>query len=271
MKFNIAVVQFAIKQFSPIDNLKKAEKFIKKASKKASVIVFPEDFITGPILGNSKFVDFNKKYSKHFQKLAKQYSIDIVTGSFIEGDGKDWFNTTYYIDAKGKIKGRYRKINLWHPERRYLKPGNLINIFHTKYGKTGLIICWDLIYPEVFREMVKKGVKIVYCPSFWTKQDAGIGMKYDKDAEIKSVNSLCTTRAFENEIVLVYVNAAEKIKTGKISDDLIGQSQITVPFKGVLKKLEHNKEQMFIQEVDSAIIEDAEKEYKIRKDLQKMI
>jgi len=271
MKFKIAVVQFEIKQFLPIENLKKAENFIKYASKKAHIIVFPEDFITGPLLGNDKYVDFNRKYRDYFQKLAKKYSIDIVTGSFIEGDGKDWFNTTYYIDSKGKIKGKYRKVNLWHPERRYLTSGNEISVFNTRYGKAGLIICWDLIYPEIFRKMVQRGVKIVYCLSFWSKKDAGVGTKYDKDAEIKSVNSLCIARAFENEIVLVYANAAGKFKHGRISDDLIGQSQITVPFKGILKKVKHNKEQMFICEINSKVLEDAEKVYKIRKDLQKLI
>lgn len=52
MKINIAVVQFYITQLSPEINLKRAETFVKKASHlKADVIVFPEDFITGPILG----------------------------------------------------------------------------------------------------------------------------------------------------------------------------------------------------------------------------
>ena len=196
------------------------------------------------------------------------YKIYIIPGSIIEKTAKGLFNTAYYIDSKGKIKGRYRKINLWIPERKYLTPGNKISVFNTKFGKAGLIICWDLIFPEIFREMVKKGVKIVYCPSFWTKQDAGIGMKYDKDAEIKNVNSLCTARAFENEIVLVYANAAGKLKVGKISDDLIGQSQITAPFKGSFKIFKHNREGMFLQDVNTDILSDAEKVYKIRKDLK---
>ena len=52
---------------------------------------------------------------------------------------------------------------------------------------------------------------------------------------------------------------------------LIGQSQITVPFKGALRRLDHNKEEMFIQEIDTSILKDAEKAYKIRNDLRKRI
>lgn len=272
MKFKIAVVQFEIKQFSPEENLKKAEEFIRKAaSSKAQIIVFPEDFVTGPVMKKKEFVDFDGKYAKHFQKLAKKYSIDIVPGSWIEGDTQGWYNTAYYIDASGKIKGRYRKINLWLPERKYLTPGNEISVFNTKFGKVGLIICWDLVFPELFRRMVKKGINIIFSPSYWCYGDAGKGVKYDANSEIKFVDSLCVGRAFENEIIFVYCNSAGKFKFDKFRDTLIGHSQITVPFKGTIKKLNHNKEEMFIQEIDTNILKDAERSYKIREDLKKRI
>jgi len=265
MKFRIAVVQFKIKQFSPEDNLKKAEEFTKKAAySKAQVIVFPEDFITGPIMKKKKFVDFNGKYIRHFQNLAKKYSIDIVSGSWIEGDTRGWYNTSYYIDRSGKINGKYRKINLWLGERSYITPGNKISVFNTKFGRAGLIICWDLAFPEIFRKMVNMGVRIVYCPSLWYLTYKGkIWKNY---AEKRHVDSLCVSRAFENEIILVYCNVSGKVK---FSEFALGRSQITVPFIGPLKRLEHNKEEMFIQEVDMTILKEAEKSYNIREDLKK--
>ena len=83
------------------------------------------------------------------------------------------------------------------------------------------------------------------------------------------MNALCTTRAFENEIVLVYANAAGNGTVGEHLETLIGRSQITVPFKGVLQSVNHNKEEMFYQEIDTAILADAEESYEIRKDLLK--
>jgi len=65
MKFKIAVVQFSIKQFAPEANLKKAEHYIKKASSKADIIVFPEDFVTGSIEGKKELIDTNNKYRKN--------------------------------------------------------------------------------------------------------------------------------------------------------------------------------------------------------------
>ncbi|MBI4451496.1 carbon-nitrogen hydrolase family protein [Candidatus Woesearchaeota archaeon] len=270
MRFKIAVVQFDIKQFSPMENLRRAENFVKKAARsKAHLVVFPEDFITGPIAGKTEFADSAKKYRDKFRQLAKKYKIDVVPGSFIEKDRKGLYNTTYYVDSRGTVKGQYRKINLWHPERTYLSPGYEVPVFKTRYGKIGLMICWDLMFPELFRKMVTQGVDLIICPSYWCYGDAGKGVKYDPNSEIKLVDSLCVARAFENEIIFVYCNAAGKLQLENFEDTLIGHSQITVPFQGALKKLAHNRQEMFMQEVDTALLKDAEKAYKIRQSLKK--
>ncbi len=269
MKLTIAVVQFAIEQFAPQANLAKAEQFIRAAvAQHAQLIVFPEDFVTGPLSGNKNYVDYDGQYVKHFQHLAVQYAIAIVPGSIIEGDAAGLYNTSYYIASSGEILGKYRKVHLWLPERSYITAGSDHPVFATDYGKIGLIICWDLMFPEVFRTMVQADVSIVICPSYWCFEDAGAGMKHDANAEVKLVNALCVTRAFENELVLVYANAANSEKNDGAEEHLIGRSQITVPFKGAVSHLEHNREAMFVQEIDTAILQDAAQAYEIRKDLR---
>jgi predicted amidohydrolase len=270
MKFKIAVVQFNIKQFDVKKNLQNAENYIVEASKsKANIIVFPEDFITGPVMGQMEYADSNKKYVSYFKNLAKKYKIDIVTGSIIEKEEKGTYNVTYYVDSKGNIKSSYKKINLWIPERRYLTSGNEVSVFNTKYGKIGLIICWDLIFPEIFRKLAKKGVKIIICPSYWCLGDSGKGINIDANSEKKLIDALSVARAFENEIVFVFCNAAGHLEyLNKKIDTLVGHSQITMPFKGAVQKLNHNKQEMFIQEIDTKILDLAEKAYKIKKDLK---
>jgi predicted amidohydrolase len=268
MQIKIAVVQFEIQQFAPEENLKKAERFIQEASTTAQMIVFPEDFVVGPLKGRREFIDSEGQYVKHFQQLAARYEIDIVAGSILEGHSSGLYNTTYYIDSAGTIRGRYRKVNLWLSERSYITPGNEPCVFDTSYGKVGLIICWDLMFPEIFRAMVRQGVEVVICPSYWCLEDAGVGIKHDAQSEIKLVNALCVTRAFENEIVLVYANAAGTLRYEEKNSTLIGQSQVTLPFKGAVGSLNHNREAMFIQEVDTRILADAEIAYHIKQDLK---
>ena len=272
MLIKVAVVQFEISRFAPQENLEKAEQFIQQAAaQEADLIVFPEDFIAGPLDGRVDLADFDQQYVKHFQKLAAQYHIDIVPGSIIEGDENGLYNTTYYIDRDGTILSQYRKLNLWLPERSYITPGNDISVFETRLGRVGLIICWDLMFPEIFREMVSEGVEMVICPSYWCLEDAGKGQKLNQYAEVTLVNALCIARAFENEIVLVYANAAGKQVSGQNTSTLIGQSQITVPFKGSLDVAMDNFETMLVEEVDLDVLSIAEEAYEIRSDLQKDI
>lgn len=277
MQINIAVVQFGVQPFAPAETLAEAElrvqqalvrveQFIRKASSRADIIVFPENFLT-VVLGDKVLADYESRYIQHFQQLAAKYNIDLVPGSFIEGDPDGLYNTTYYIDKTGTIRGRYRKIHLWHTEKSLLTPGNAVSVFDTQYGRVGLIICWDLMFPEVFRAMLQQGVEIVICPSFWSFEDAGIGLKYNPYAEVTLVDALCTARAFENEIILVFANAAGKCVGPEGILQLIGHSQITTPFTGPLHVLSHSDQEMFIQSVDTAMLRDTEEAYSIKKDL----
>ncbi len=277
MQINIAVVQFGMQPFAPAETLAEAELrvqqaltrmelFIKEASSRADIIVFPEYFLS-VVLEDKVLADYESRYVQHFQHLAAKYSIDLVPGSFTEGDEDGLYNTTYYIDKTGTIRGKYRKINLWHTERPFVTPGNATSVFDTQYGRVGLIICWDLMFPEIFRSMLRQNVEIVICPSFWCFEDAGIGLKYDPNAEIKLVDALCTARAFENEIILVYANAGGKFLGSQGILRLIGHSQITTPFTGPLHILPHSNQEMFIQSVDTFILKDTEDSYTIRKDL----
>jgi predicted amidohydrolase len=270
MQINIAVVQFEIAQFAPEQNLARAEAFIQQAvAQQAQIIVFPEDFIVGPLLGRIDLADFAGEYVRHFQNLASKYDLDIVPGSIIEGDETGLYNTAYYLDRSGEILGRYRKVNLWLPERSYIDPGKQAVVCQTRFGPIGLAICWDLAFPELFRAMLAEGAEIVLCPSYWCYEDAGIGTRHNPQAEITFVDALCTARAFEQEIILVYANAAGELRVENEHGTLIGHSQITAPFKGVLQRCEHNRETLFVQTVDTALLSDAETAYEIRQDLRK--
>ncbi len=172
------------------------------------------------------------------------------------------------MSRRGKIRARYRKVNLWLSERKYISPGNEIAVFNTPWGKMGLIICWDLIFPEIFRKMVQRGVRIVCCPSYWLKGKGGLVEPINPAAEEELVDALCSARAFENEIVLVYCNAAGEFSTPGFIDELIGHSQVVVPLQGVVKKLSHNNEEMIVTEIDLQNVVLAEKVYRLRQDLK---
>jgi len=215
-----------------------------------------------------EFLDSEKNLNV-FKKLAKKYKIDIIPGSMITKTGSRLYNVSCYIDSKGKVLSKYEKVHLWSTEKKKFRPGDSVSVFDTRYGRVGLIICWDAMFPEIFREMMKKKVEIVFCPSYWCYEDAGKGVKYNKKSEEKLIDSLCVDRAFEEEIVFVFCNASGTNKISKKGESLVGHSQVTIPFKGIVKKFNHNREGMFVAEIDSEIIKDAEKAYGIKRELRK--
>src|SRR5579885_273361 len=94
MQITIAVVQFEIAQFAPETNLARAERFIQEAvTQHADIILFPEDFVMGPLNGRADLADFSKRYVKHFQELAVRYHVDLVPGSIIEGEETGLYTT----------------------------------------------------------------------------------------------------------------------------------------------------------------------------------
>jgi len=257
----IALAQMEVVQGDIQANIAKMEKFILYAKrKKADVIVFPEDSLTGVAKGRPELVDSEGRFRKLFSALARQNSIDIVAGSFIESYNGKWYNTACYFDYNGRLLAAYRKITLWHSEREYLERGSEVSVFDTKFGRAGLAICWDLSNPGIFRKMAKRGASVIFVPSFWS--DAGIS---NRETESRNIDALCHVRAFENECAIAYANAAGKLAP---NDTLVGHSQLVVPIKGAIKRLTHNREALAVADVPMGVLERAAGVYRIKRDIQ---
>lgn len=180
-------------------------------------------------------------------------------------------NTAYFISNTGEILGEYTKKNLWGPtERAHLSSSGREPhpAFDTPLGKVGLLICWDLAFPEAFRELIAQDAKLILMPMFWTLSDASdAGLRHNPTAEALLVDSMSTARAFENTCALVVANCAGRpAKPGKLAVYL-GHSQICLPFVGPIAKLDGVGEGMIVADVDMQILEDAEDNYQVRKDM----
>ncbi len=252
MSCRIALVQFQIAHLDRDLNIERIEKFIQQAvMQSAQVIVFPEDCMTGSIFGDLSRLDTTGEARDLFQELAKKYQIDIVTGSVMEGTPEGNFNTSYYVDARGSVLGMYCKNHLYPSEHRFLQPGHEVPVFETAYGKAGMVICWDMLFPEIFQRLKAQGVQLIYCPSYWYREIAELMAELNPFSEEQQLDALCIVRAIEANAVLVYVNAAgvQTYADGS-KDTLIGHSQVVMPVIGPLHKLEHHEEELIVQEVD---------------------
>lgn len=153
------------------------------------------------------------------------------------------------------------------PERDHLTSSSHAphEVFDTPIGKVGLLICWDLAFPEAFRELIAAGAKIIIIPTFWTLNDCNAaGLARNPASEALFLDSMLTARAFENTCAIVFANAG-----GPPGKGYAGLSQVTVPFVGPLAKLGSAAEGMIVVDVDMQTLEDAEANYQIRADIRR--
>jgi predicted amidohydrolase len=272
MKIRIALAQMPIQKHCAATNLATAESYIKQAKRqRAQLVALPEDFVLGPLAGRVELADGKGQYRQAMQAMAKTYGIDLIAGSIIEQTKHGLKNRAYYFDAQGRQLACYEKVNLWLTERTYIKAGTQAVVAKTRFGKIGLTICWDLVFPELFRQLVRKGAEIVVCPAFWRYGDAGDGLQYDRLAEVHFVNACTTARAFENEMIVCFVNGSNEADKMIHTDKLIGRSQISMPFRGSVARLDHDRGGLLVYTVDTSILKTAEASYQIRGDLKRRV
>lgn len=274
----IGLVQFEVsvkKNFQHIAN--KVYSFLIKLQKeKCDLVCFPEDFWFGPLdlysaNERSKIItDLTPKAVDFLQSQALRYKLTIVAGSFIEKHENKLYNVSSIIGNNGLILSKYKKQHLVpFGFEQQLTPGNSdSSIFLVKNFKIGVVICRDLLYPQTVRNLREKGIDVVIIPSYWSKRcdeylDHPITRRYPVSAETKVVDALCQARSFENEVIVCYVNAAGRIIQDYKFDILMGRSQICIPFYGCVQKLPQNREGVIVYEVESHVLKDARKAYRL--------
>jgi len=97
-------------------------------------------------------------------RKAREYNSYVIAG-MLELDSGKTYDTAVLIDRQGRIAGKYRKTHLPLAEVEDGEtPGNEYPVFDTDFGRIGILICWDLIFPETFRIMRLEGAEIVFLP-----------------------------------------------------------------------------------------------------------
>lgn len=213
----IAIVQMRAETDTK-NNLKKILKYISQAANKGSVLcAFPEFMMcyTPYSQSSSDLANIAEKINGEFvssiSEAANQNSIQIV-GTFYEKSPKKnrVYDTAFLIGQNGKMISRYRKIHLYDAlgfkESAKLCPGSLIEKpVKTSIGKIGLMICYDLRFPEMSRVLTLSGSEILVVPSAWVKGEM-------KEEHWLTINK---TRAIENGCYVISPDQVGNIYCGR--------------------------------------------------------
>ena len=108
--------------------------------------------------------------TKFLGGLAAKHHFYIVAGLY-ERAGKAIYNTAVLLDRDGKLTGRYHKVCIPREEvDGGIMPGTEYPVFDADFGRVGLMICWDLEFPEVARELAARGAEVILMP-IWGGED----------------------------------------------------------------------------------------------------
>ena len=144
----------------------------------ANIIVFPELCTSGCML-ESRSETYRMAEpipsgltTRALEKLAERCGVYLVAGLPELGEnGISCYNSAVLIGPGGYI-GKHRKLNLWDVDKAYFEPGDLgYQVFPTLYGKLGLLICYDMWFPENFRILAAMGADLICCPTNWMQLD----------------------------------------------------------------------------------------------------
>ena len=217
---------------SPGQNLEQFGKFIEEAAAaKADIICLPEGIT---VCGNGlKYVDAAESIpgpsTEFLGGCAAKANAYVVAGIY-ERDGQTVYNTSVLMSRDGKVAGKYRKVCLPREEiDGGITPGTEYPVFDTDFGRIGMMICWDVSYPEVARELAARGAEMILMP-IWGGNE-----------------TLAKARAIENQVYVVasgydfrtaiYDRAGEPIarspdKSGVIYADLDLNERMLWPWLG---------------------------------------
>jgi 5-aminopentanamidase len=198
--FRLGILQSSGALGSVSDRLSALDQTAKSLAGRADMLLTPELFITGYAICADHAAEVaepaNGRYARAIAAMAKKYGIAIVSG-FPERHEDRIYNSALAVGPDGATLALCRKLNLpMNYERNVFAPGDRLTSF-SYHGLTfGMLICYDVEFPECVRSLSQQGAQIVLVPTALTTKWTRL------------TRTLVPTRAFENGIFVAYANHA---------------------------------------------------------------
>ena len=246
----IGLIQMACTN-DPKQNLQIAIDSIREAAKKgAQIICLPELFLSSYFCQTENPEHFSLAEpipgptSNSLAKLAKELETVLIVPLFEKRTEGIYHNSAVVIDADGSLSGTYRKMHIpddpcFH-EKYYFTPGdNGFISFSTRYGKIGVLICWDQWFPEAARLTALTGAQFLFYPTAIGYQESD---RAESPHQIAAWETVQKSHAISNGLFVASVNRCGK------EDDLTfwGRSFICNPFGNVLQQANENEAEIII-------------------------
>lgn len=207
-------------------------------------VVLPETWSTGyyPKENLDSYCDADGgRIKSKFSSLAVELNVNIVGGSVATLKNGKIYNTAYVFDRSGAIVGEYDKTHLFTPmdEHKFFEFGSKLTTFMLDGHKCGIVICYDIRFPELIRSLALEGIEMLFMVSQWP------------DKRVPHIKTITLARAIENQMFVVCCNSC-----GKADGTVFGgASQIIDPWGVALAQAGANEE-VITADCDFDIIKD---------------
>lgn len=239
----LAVWQGASEPGDVEKNLRKIEALAEQATdSNADLVVFPECFLTG-YYTEADLVEIATKVDDHclatLAAISERTGITLVVGAYELTEG-GLYNSAFIFDPELGMVGAYRKQMLYGDwEKKNFEPGTQPLVFGCQGLKVGVLICFDVEFPERVRELAKSGAELLVVPTALMKP-YGI---------VSTV--MIPTRALENGIFAAYANRIGS----EAGLEYVGGSCIVGPDGSDLARLGSDEAELLIEKIDLAELE----------------
>ena len=237
-------------------NLEQAVRKIKSAAAQGSQIISLQELFCTPYFPQEKshrYFDWAESIpgptTRLLSRLARQLKVVIIAPIFERHSSSRYYNTAVLMDADGTIIGTYRKAHLpndpCYYEQFYFKRGNSgFKSYQTKYGRIGVLICWDQWFPEAARSAALSGAQILFYPSaigWLASEEKSVRLK-----EKAAWETIQRAHAIANGIYVAAINRVGR--EGKLT--FWGSSFVADPFGKVLVQGSVSGEEVLIASCD---------------------
>ncbi|RMF18053.1 MAG: GNAT family N-acetyltransferase [Gammaproteobacteria bacterium] len=268
----IGLVQWQMRAMNSVEDfLQQVEYFIDALSDyRCDVALFPE-FFNAPLMGLAEhktsvdairfLAGFTEQIKEEISRLAVSYNINVVAGSMPEiGDDNELYNVAYLCKRDGTIDCQYKLHPTPHEKRDWImQGGNELKLFETDFGRVGILICYDVEFPELARLLSEKEVQILLVP-FWTDTKNGF----------LRVRRCAQARAIENECYVAIAGSCGNLP--KVDDVDIQYAQSAVfspsdfafPHDAIMAETTPNTEMTLIVDVDLNKLQTLQNEGSVR-------
>ncbi|MFT5642069.1 MAG: putative amidohydrolase/GNAT superfamily N-acetyltransferase [Cyclobacteriaceae bacterium] len=259
----LGLIQWQMRSYKSLEELmQQAEYFVDAVSGyRCDFALFPE-FFNAPLMAENNHLDEAqaiRELAKHtegivqkFGELAISYNINIITGSMPEIVGGHLYNVGYLCKRDGSSE-RFEKLHVTPDEAKIwgMEGGSSIKVFDTDCGKVGILICYDVEFPELSRLLADKGMDILFVP-FLTDTQNG----YSR------VRHCAQARAIENECYVAIAGSVGNLPKVHNMDIQYAQSMVftpcdfAFPANGIKAEATPNTEMILIADVDLVLLKE---------------